>query len=187
MTDPASASNQPSGRSAAAAIVPTRPAPPLHVDTVSGGVWTLADRKPAHFTMLVFYRGLHCPVCRTYLSDLDRKVDDFVARGVDVIAVSGDDAERARRSVEEWKLDRLTVGYGQSVPSMRQWGLFISRGIKEPEPALFGEPGLFLIRPDDTLYYVALNSMPFGRPHLDEMLGSIDFVIARDYPARGEA
>lgn len=137
--------------------------------------------------MIVFYRGLHCPVCRTYLSELDRKLDEFTRRGVDVIAISGDDAERARRTVDEWKLARLPIGYGQSIASMREWGLFISHGIKEPEPELFGEPGLFLVRPDGTLYYAAVTSMPFGRPRLDDMLAALDFIIAHDYPARGAA
>ena len=137
--------------------------------------------------MVVFYRGLHCPVCRTYLAELDRTLDEFTRRGVDLIAVSGDDAERAGRTVEEWKLKRLTVGHGQSIASMREWGLFVSQGIKEPEPAGFGEPGLFLVRPDGTVYYVAVNSMPFGRPRLDDMRGALDFIIAQNYPARGEA
>ena len=169
------------------AIVPTHPAPSLIVQTVAGERWTLADRRPQRFTMIVFYRGLHCPVCRTHLSELDKKIDKFTGLGVDVVAVSGDDEARARRSVDEWKLEQLTVGYGQSVASMREWGLFISHGIKEPEPEWFGEPGLFLIRPDTTLYYAALTSMPFGRPRFDDMLGALDFIIARDYPPRGEA
>ncbi len=154
---------------------------------MAGDPWTLADRRPERFTTIVFYRGLHCPVCRTYLSELERKLDEFIRRGVDVIAVSGDDGERARRTAEEWKLERLTVGYGQSIASMREWGLFISHGIKEPEPELFGEPGFFLVRPDGTIYYAAVNSMPFGRPRLDDMLAALDFIIARNYPARGEA
>ena len=52
---------------------------------------------------------------------------------------------------------------------------------------LFGEPGLFLIRPDHTVYYQAIQSMPFGRPSFRGMLGGIDFVLENDYPARGEA
>ena len=167
--------------------VPTRTAPSLRLETLSAGQWILAARQPERFTMVVFYRGLHCPVCRAYLAELERKLPAFTERGVDVIAVSGDDAERARRTVEEWKLENLTIGYGQSIASMREWGLFVSHAIKEPEPELFGEPGLFLVRPDGTLYYAAINSMPFGRPRLDDMLAALDFIIARDYPARGEA
>ncbi|NUP54664.1 MAG: AhpC/TSA family protein [Gemmatimonadaceae bacterium] len=177
----------PTDHAPARAVVPTRPAPPLSVQTVAGESWSLIERRPERFTMVVFYRGLHCPVCRTYLMELERKLDEFTRRGLDVIAVSGDDDERARRTVDEWKLARLTVGYGQSVASMREWGLFVSHGIKETEPELFGEPGLFLIQPDATLYYVGVNSMPFGRPRLDDMLAALDFIIARNYPARGEA
>ncbi len=166
---------------------PGHPAPRLNVDTVAGEPWTLAERRPEHFTMIVFYRSLHCPVCRAYLAELDQKLDEFTRRGVEVIAVSGDTAERARRAVEEWKLERLTVGYEQGIESMREWGLFVSHSIKDSEPPLFGEPGLFLIRADGTVYYVAVNSMPFGRPRLDDMLGALDFVIKQSYPARGEA
>ena len=168
-------------------IVPRHPSPALSVDTIEGGRWNLAERTPERFTMIVFYRGLHCPVCRAYLSELDGKVALFESRGVATIAVSGDSAESARRSVQEWKLDNLTVGFGQGIASMREWELFISTGIKEHDPALFGEPGFFLVRPDGTIYYAAINSMPFGRPRIDEMLAAIDFVIAKDYPARGEA
>lgn len=161
--------------------------PPLTVPTAGGTPWTLAERRPERFTLLVFYRGYHCPVCKTYLRELDRRAEEFTARGVEVIAISGDDQTRAERTRAEWELDRVTVGYGQPVESMRAWSLFVSRGVKEGEPALFAEPGLFLVRPDATVYYIALNSMPFGRPALGDMLGAIDFIIARDYPARGEA
>lgn len=166
---------------------PTHPAPPLAVSTVGGSPFILAERRPPRFTMVVFYRGLHCPVCRTYLGELASLLGDYAERGVDVIAVSGDDETRAREAAARWNLGALTIGYGQTVDSMRAWGLFVSRAIKEPEPPLFAEPGLFLIRPDATVHYVAVNSLPFGRPSLREMLGALDFIIAKDYPARGEA
>lgn len=52
--------------------------------------------------------------------------------------------------------------------------------------ALFSEPGLFLVRPDGTLYWGSTQTMPFARPHFDEILGALDFVAKNDYPARGE-
>jgi hypothetical protein len=91
-----------------------------------------------------------------------------------------------RAGLGGWKLETLTVGFGQDTESMRAWGRYVSAGIKEPEPAELGEPGLFLIRPDGTVYYMGINSMPVGRPALGEMLKSIDFIAARDYPPRGE-
>lgn len=167
--------------------MPTRQAPPLEVDVVGGGRFVLADSNPARFTLVVFYRGLHCPICRGYLSQLDRAVAELADLGVEVIAVSGDDAERAGRSVTEWHLEHLRVGYAQSVTSMRAWGLFISKGVKDPEPALFGEPGVFLIRGDGTIYMVALNSMPAARPRIEDIVAATRFFVENDYTPRGEA
>ena len=168
-------------------VVPREPAPELEVPLVGGGSWKLADQRPQAFTMLLFYRGLHCPVCQGLLRELDGRLDEFARRGVDVVAVSGDSAERAERTRQEWQLERLRLGFGLDEPTMRRWGLFVSRAIKEKEPALFSEPGLFLVDPDGTVFYEAVTSAPWGRPRIEDVLNGIDFVLANDYPARGEA
>jgi peroxiredoxin len=168
-------------------IKPRQPVPDLQVETLDAGSWRLADQTPRHFTMLVFYRGLHCPICKSYLRDLNGKIPEFTARGVEAIAISCDDRERAERTKREWGLDRLRIGYGLTIPKAREWGLFISRGIKEGEPAEFSEPGLFLVKPDGTLYASAVNSMPFSRPTFADVLNAVDFVTRNNYPARGEA
>lgn len=166
---------------------PGQPAPALKVPTVGDGGFELAEQAPQSFTMVVFYRGLHCPVCKGYLRGLERTLDEFTERGVEVITVSGDSRDRAERAREEWDLARLNLGYDLSPDVMRRWGLYISEGIKDDEPAQFGEPGLFLVDPRARVYYAAVNSMPFGRPSFDEIRGGIDFVAENDYPARGEA
>ena len=171
---------------------PRRPVPELSVPTVGGGRWSLAAQTPQHFTLIVFYRGLHCPVCRTYLTELNRLHGDFAARGVAVIAVSGDSAERAAQAAQDWNLANLTIGHDLAIDKAREWGLHVStsRGrtsLGIDEPALFSEPGLFLVRQDGTLYFAAVQTMPFSRPHFSEILGAIDFVLKHDYPARGEA
>lgn len=163
---------------------PRTPAPTLSAETVEGGSWSLADQQT--WTMIVFYRGLHCPGCQAYLRQLDREVEAFEDIGVEVIAVSGDDRARALKAKSEWKLDKLTVGYGLSVETMQEWGLFISKGIGEDEPELFSEPGLFVTKPDGSIYYVAVNSMTFGRPRIGEMLKALEMKITQDAPARGE-
>jgi peroxiredoxin len=168
-------------------IKPTQPAPELDVATLDGERFRLSERSPDTFTMIVFYRGLHCPICKPYLRELDRKLEEFGSRGFDVIAVSTDTKERAVRSKEEWELGRLPIGYGLEIAKAREWGLFISRGIKEPEPTEFAEPSLFLVRPDGTLYAVAVQSMPFARPHFSDVLAAIDYITKNNYPPRGEA
>lgn len=172
--------------------MPRRKTPDLAVSIVDGGAWTLSAQTPQNFTLIAAYRGLHCPICKAYLADLNRKIDDFATRGVTAIAVSTDSEERARQARDEWGLDKVPVGYGMTIEAARAWGLFIStsRGktsLGIEEPAVFAEPGLFLVRPDGTLYASAIQSMPFARPHFADVMGALDFIIAKDYPARGEA
>jgi len=173
-------------------LKPRQPVPALTVPTVDGGSWSLADRKPQNFTLIVFYRGLHCPICRGYMIELNRLHEEFVARGVEVIGISGDTRERAVQTVKDWDLSNLTIGHDLSIEKARDWGLYVStsRGktsLGIEEPARFSEPGIFLVRPDGTLYFATVQTMPFARPHFKEMVTAIDFVLKNDYPARGEA
>ena len=55
------------------------------------------------------------------------------------------------------------------------------------EPAEFAEPGLFLVRPDGTLYAGSIQTIPFARAHFADVLAAVDFVIKNNYPLRGEA
>ncbi len=168
------------------AVRPRERAPELELPVVGGGTFHLAERRPERFTMVVFNRGLHCPVCQAQLRELDRRLDEPTERGIEVVSVSGESADRATRMRDDWALQRLPLAYGLTEQQMRAWGLFVSRAISDDEPAVFNEPALFLIRPDGTVYYEAILSMPVGRPRLDDLLGGIDYWTANDYPARGE-
>ncbi len=173
-------------------VLPRTPVPSLELQLApDGAAFSLHAERPAHFSLVVVYRGLHCPICRTQLRDLESKLDAFIEKGVGVIALSTDSEERAARAKTDWGLPRLRVGYGFSLGAAREWGLFLSAGrgttsIGVEEPALFAEPGLFLVRSDGTLYFSSVQTMPFARPSFADILGAIDFVIAKDYPARGE-
>lgn len=166
---------------------PRASAPALELPLVGGGTFRLADRTPELFTMVVFNRGLHCPVCQAQLAELDRRFDELAGLGIEVVSVSGETEDRATQMHDEWEIDSLPLAYGLSEEQMREWGLFVSRGINEQEPDVFNEPGLFLISPDGTVYYESLLSMPVGRPRVDDLLGGIEFWTENDYPARGEA
>lgn len=172
-------------------LMPRQPVPSLQLETLDHGGYNLATDAPERFSLLVFYRGLHCPICAKYLLELGRLQAEFEKRGVKMIAVSSDGADRAREMANKVTSPALRFGFGLTLANARQWGLYISTsrgktsiGIEEPE--LFAEPGVFIVRPDGTLYYGAVQTMPFARPHFDELLGAIDFAISKDYPARGE-
>jgi peroxiredoxin len=169
-------------------LMPRQPVPALQVPTLAHGEFNLASDAATHFTLVVFYRGLHCPICGKYLGRLQ---PEFDKRGVKVIALSGDGRERAQAMADKIKAPDLRMGYGVTLAKAREWGLYIStsRGVTSigiEEPALFSEPGVFIVRPDGTLYYGAVQTMPFARPHFDDLLGAIDFALTKNYPARGE-
>ena len=163
------------------------PAPSLEFPLTDGSSWSLAEEASQAFTVVVFYRGLHCPLCRVYLSEIEQKLDEFEAVGATVVAVSADDQSRATQAKKDWELPRLRIGYGLSTDRAREWGLFISRPVRDGEPVEFFEPGLFLIKPDGTLFYAGINSAPWGRPAVDQILFGIKMAAQRGLPARGEA
>ena len=172
-------------------LMPRQPVPALSVPTLAHGTFTLADDGAPNFTLVVFYRGLHCPICLKYLLELGRLQPEFDKRGVKVIALSSDGRERAQAMADKLKAPDLRMGYDLGLTKAREWGLYVStsRGVTSigiEEPALFSEPGVFIVRPDATLYYSAVQTMPFARPHFDELLAALDFALAKDYPARGE-
>ena len=173
------------------ALTPRQPVPALNVPLVKGDRFVLGAAPAPTFDLIVFYRGLHCPICAKYLMELERLMPEFEKRGVQVVAVSADDNERAQAMADKINAEHLPVGYQLSLPSARQWGLYISasRGatsIGIDEPALFSEPGVFIVRPDGTLYYGSTQTMPFARPSFQDLLGATDFAVAKNYPARGE-
>ena len=171
-------------------LKPRQAVPGLEVPSLQGP-WSLSEQKPENFTMLVFYRGLHCPICSKYIAELDRMYADFTQAGINPIALSSDDSERARQTYDDWGLSSLNIAYDVSAEQARAWGLHRSAGrgktsIGIEEPAEFAEPGLFLVRPDQTLYWSQISTMPFARAHFKEVLGALKFAIENDYPARGE-
>ena len=109
-------------------VIPGDTMPAIDARLVAGGRWALAQEKPARLALLAFYRGAFCPVCRTWLADLDRLVPEFERRGVSVIALSCDKKDGAEKAVKDWGLRQLRVGYALDVEDARRAGLYISEG-----------------------------------------------------------
>jgi len=173
-------------------IKPRTQTPSLEFSTLGGTVWKLSEQRPQNLTMVVVYRGLHCPKCEVSLRELDRLADEFASKGVTFAALSCDTQERAQQTQEQWELKHVPLGYGLTIDKAREWGLFISNGRGETssglqEPTQFSEPGVFLVKPDGTLYASVISTMPFARPRFKELSAALDFVIENGYPARGEA
>jgi len=172
-------------------LIPRQKVPALSVQTLDHGTFDVMDDGSERGTVICFYRGLHCPICANYLSELEKRTPDFTERGVKTIAISSDGEERTRAMQDKIGAEALRFGFDLPLAKAKEWGLYISTGrgktsIGIEEPALFSEPGLFMVTPDTALYYGSVQTMPFVRPHFSELVSALDFAIEKNYPARGE-
>ena len=165
---------------------PKHKAPALEFSLLGGNQWRLKEQQPKSFTLVVFYRGLHCPICKKYLQQLQELLPSFEERGVNVVAVSMDSEKRARLSRKDWSLTGLVLGYDLPKETAKKWGLYLSNAVKDGEPPLFSEPGLFLVDSQQEIYYASVTSNPWGRPYLPSFVKAVDYIVQSGYPARGE-
>ncbi|MEW1808048.1 peroxiredoxin-like family protein [Pseudarthrobacter sp. NPDC080039] len=172
-------------------LIPTQTAPALGLPLVGGGSTDdlkLGTGDGGRFSLVVFYRGLHCPICRKQLAEIDKRIENLKAAGIgQVVAVSMETAERSHQVADRWHLANLPVAYGLTEEAARAWGLNLSHAIKDGEPDLFNEPGIFILDEDGTLFWSSTATMPFGRPSLDDVTAGLKYAQEHDYPARGAA
>lgn len=177
-------------------LMPRQKAPPLRAPLAGGGEYDLARDNPELFSMIVFYRGLHCQQCQAYLGELEKLLPEFDKRGISAVAISCDTQERGESAKPQWGLVNLRVGYGLSLRDARVWGLFLTqarpRASGLSEPPWCCEPAVYLIAPDKTLWFSAVQNMAFARPRFEDIIEGFEFLFARGYftqkecPARGE-
>ena len=174
----------------AQSLMPRFPVPALNLPLTNGERFVLGANPGEKFDLLVFYRGLHCPICAKYLLELERLAPEFASRGVQVVAISSDSEERGKAMAEKVKASGVEFAYDLSLRSAREWDLFISTprcvtsiGIEETE--LFSEPGVFIVRPEGTLHCGSTQTMPFARLQFQDLIGAIDFAVSKT-TQRGE-
>ncbi len=167
-------------------IAPGKPFPALTLKRLGGGELTLG--KPSgdcDWQMVVVYRGLHCPICKSFLKQVQELETRYRELGVELVAISGDPEDKAKSFVEETGIE-LPVGYGLSIEDMHRLGLYVSdpRSPQETDRP-FAEPGHFVINHEGNLQIVEVANAPFVRPDLQRLADGIEFVREKDYPVRG--
>ncbi|MBB5724012.1 peroxiredoxin [Loktanella ponticola] len=135
--------------------------------------------------LVVVYRGKHCPICKSYLTELNGMLDDFAAINVDVLAVSADPEEKAKASANDIGYNGA-IGYDLSPEQMDKLGVYISdpRSPEETDRP-FAEPATFAVRADGKVHIVDVSNAPFSRPALKSLLDGLKFIRDKDYPVRG--
>ena len=166
-------------------LTPESQAPGLSLPLVGGGTFDLAAEAPDNFTMVVFYRGHHCPVCKGYLQKLDALIGKYQDAGFSVVAVSMNGGDLAAQTAADWGLQNTAIAHSLSLDDAKNWGLWISSAIKDAEADVFCEPGLFWVRPDGRIYLIDISNMPWARPDLEFLLSKVPFAVDNGYPERG--
>lgn len=168
------------------ALTAATPFPKTELPRLGGGTLTLGAPQGGHdWQMVVIYRGLHCPICKRYLAELNGMQGKFHDIGVDVVTASGDPEVKAQAMVDEQGLT-LPVGYDLSVAQMQGLGVYVSdpRSPQETDRP-FPEPGLFVINDAGLIQMVDVSNAPFLRPGLAGVLNGLTFVRGNEYPIRG--
>ncbi|UVW30063.1 peroxiredoxin [Massilia sp. H6] len=159
--------------------------PEMQWDAVGGG--KVDPMSQSGWRALIIYRGQHCPICKSYLDQLEKLQGQFKDTGVAVFAVSADTQEKAEKQAAEcgWT---FPIGYGLSIPQMRELGLYVSDP-RSPEETdrQFSEPALFVINPQNEAQIIDVSNAPFARPDLESLLKGLQFIIGKSYPIRGTA
>ncbi|KUP90803.1 AhpC/TSA family protein [Tritonibacter horizontis] len=162
--------------------------PALSLPVLAGGTRDISKPKDGLEWMLVLvYRGKHCPLCTTYLQQLNSTLPDLNAQGVDVVAVSADSRDRALAQMADVD-PKFDVAYGLTIPQMQEMGLYISsprNGMDVEAP--FAEPGLFVLDNAGVLQIVDISNVPFARPDLAWIAKGIGFRRGpmKDAPVNG--
>ncbi len=159
---------------------------PMRFPKPGGGEITVGGVRE-NWTLLVVYRGKHCPRCKKFLNKLSAMAGDWAAAGFDIAVVSADPEDKAQADQDEFGWD-FDLGYGLSEAQMETLGLYVSDPLSPEETdRRFAEPGHFVLRADGSLIVVTLSNGPAARPDLEELLDGMIFNKTNDRPTRGLA
>ncbi len=162
---------------------PGQPFTPVTFRQLDGGEFTFG--APGAWQALFVIRGQHCPICKSYLGEIEERRSAFAELGVSVAAVSADSEAQTRITAEAAK-PGFPLLYGMEEATMNALGLYVSepRSAQETDHC-FPEPALLVVNPEGALHLVDVANAPFLRPDLDRLMRGLSFVIEKNYPIRG--
>lgn len=142
-------------------------------------------KEVENYLLLFFYRGEHSKFCKDYLKKLDKMVKKFEKNGMKIVAISMDNEEAAKKTIKNWKLEKLQLAHGLSFEIAKVWGLFLSSIKQENVIHRFNEPAVFVVDSEGSLYLAHIQSMPFARPSPKKMLKRLKWCKKKKFPVQG--
>ena len=92
-------------------IIPRQKVPDLNISLLDQEKYILSSQTKGKFNLLVFYRGLHCPLCLDYLTELKYLTYEFFKRKTKIIAISSDNEDRAQQMYNKIGRPDFPIGY----------------------------------------------------------------------------
>ena len=102
--------------------------PDIYFSLINGNSIRLSE-ETSNWTLLIVYRGLHCPICRGYAAKFENKLPKLQDINTRLIIISADPGDKAAKFAEKLNL-KSKIGYGLTIDQMRKLGLYLS----EPRP-----------------------------------------------------
>ncbi len=167
-------------------LTPGATFPEIQVLDTKGNTQSLVSPTDAeHWTMVVVYRGVHCPICSKYLTQLQEMRSQFQEIKVDIVAVSADSVEQLNTKLDDVSVE-FPIYAGLTKEHMSALGLYLSQPTSEAETDHdFPEPGLFVVNSDNKVQVLEIANSPFVRPDLNMLVSGLGYTRKNDYPIRG--
>lgn len=142
-------------------INPQSRVPEMDLPLVGGGRFDIHEMTPDKFTLVIAYRGLHCPKCKAQLQAVDPMVEGLKSRGYEIVAVSMDSEARARKAKVEWDIKNIPIAYDMGLLMAKSWAylflisapiatspnFFPNRASSSSNPMVRSTLNIFKIRP----------------------------------------
>jgi peroxiredoxin len=141
-------------------------APGGTVTTRDGGHFDIASAWSTKPAVVIFYRGHWCPHCQYQMSELQKHRQDFVDRGVTIVAISSD--EPADLTSMRDKLGLTFELYSDTnLAVIQQWGVEdFGNGI--------AKPATFIVKPGGAVAFQKVGVKPDDRPSVAEIENALD-------------
>mmetsp|Transcript_2489 Transcript_2489/g.5942 ORF Transcript_2489/g.5942 Transcript_2489/m.5942 type:complete len:187 (-) Transcript_2489:194-754(-) len=127
--------------------------------------------------LVIVYRGAFCPFCTNSLKNIQQKLSKLADANIDVLALSADPADVAKKFADENNLT-FPVATGLKEADMRALGLYVSDPKDyQPQTYRFAEPAYFLITSEGKIRYICVSSFPMGgRPNVEDIIMGVEWV-----------
>ena len=146
----------------------------VELATAPGGTVTTRDGKSvdlatlwaAQRVVVVFYRGHWCPHCQYQFGELQKRKQDFVDRGVNVVGISSDDPA---------DLDTMRTKVGLTFELYSDAGLAVIQkwGVEDFGNSM-AKPATFIVNPGGSVSFQRIGEKSDDRPSVDDILAALD-------------